>query len=56
VVEFLGLKPHVPKEFAAWNKQDKPKLDNVLRKRLEAEFAADISDLQDLLNRDMRWQ
>ncbi len=55
VLNFLGIEPHEPKEFSAWNKKKKPEFDEDLKAKLKDLLIEDVSEVERLLDREMGW-
>lgn len=55
VLNFLGLAPHEPEAFSAWNLKPKDKLDPAIEASLRATFSRDIVELETLIGRAMEW-
>jgi len=55
-LDFLGLAPHEPKAFAAWNMKAKDPIEPADRAFLEEALRADVSELEHLLGRSMQWE
>lgn len=55
VLDFLGLRPHAPAEFTAWNVEPKDPLRAEDRAFLLSELADDVAQLEALLGRSMNW-
>ncbi len=53
---FLGLAPHDPAAFAAWNMKDKDPIDEADRLFLEDALRDDVDELESYLGRSMRWE
>jgi hypothetical protein len=55
-LNFLGLKPHEPTEFAAWNSKPKELVGDDDRAFIEAALAHDVAELEAMLGRSLDWQ
>lgn len=53
---FLGLAPHTPSAFAAWNMKNKDPIDEADRVFLEEALRDDVAELESFLGRSMRWE
>ncbi len=56
VLDFLGLDPHEPADFAAWNMKPKDPMDDVDRAFLVDALRDDVAELEALLGRSMNWE
>lgn len=54
-LEFLGLEPHEPAAFAAWNMKPKDQIDSADQAFLEAALRDDVAELETMLGTSMRW-
>ncbi len=55
VLDFLGLAPHTPAAFSAWNMKAKPEVDPDVRAELQTLLAPDVAEVERLLGRSMHW-
>jgi hypothetical protein len=55
-LSFLGLRPHEPAAFAAWNRKAKEPIDDLDRAFLEEVLRDDVAELEAFLGRSMRWE
>ena len=56
VLSYLDIGHHEPKEFAAWNKKAKPEFSLEVRAMIADALADDISEVEQLLGREMGWE
>lgn len=55
-LNFLGLAPHAPAAFAAWNMKEKEPVDETERAFLEQSLRDDVAELESFLGRSMQWE
>lgn len=55
-LDFLGLAPHEPADFAAWNMKPKAPIDDRDRELLVAALRDDVAELETFLGRSMQWE
>ena len=55
-LDFLGLPPHEPAAFAAWNMKPKSEIDAADRAFIEDALRDDVAELETLLGRSMGWE
>lgn len=56
VLDFLGIGPHEPAEFAAWNLKPKDPIADSERQFLVEALRDDVAELETLLGRPMHWE
>ncbi len=55
-LDFLGLTPHQPSDFAAWNMKPKDPIDDADRSFLLDALRDDVAELESFLGRSMHWE